>query len=64
MTTDIETILRNARNLLNELGEAVENLATTYPDVFDDIGIGERLESFRICHREATDRLQGYTAYQ
>lgn len=58
MTTDIETILCNARNQLNKLGEAVENLATTYPDVFDDTGIGERLESFRFCYREAVDRLQ------
>lgn len=58
MTTDIEIILRNARNQLNELGEAVENLATTYPDVFEDTGIGERLKSFRICHQEAVDRLR------
>lgn len=58
MTTDTEIILPNARNQLNELGEAVENLATTYPDVFDDTSIGSRLKSFRICHREAVDRLQ------
>ncbi|RUT03457.1 hypothetical protein DSM106972_050960 [Dulcicalothrix desertica PCC 7102] len=58
MTTDIETILRDARNQLNELGEAVKNLATTYPDVFDDTGLGEKLESFRLCHQETVDRLQ------
>ncbi len=28
MTIDVETILRNARSQLRELGEAVENLVT------------------------------------
>lgn len=58
MTIDVETILRNARSQLRELGEAVENLVTTYRDVFDDMGIGERLEAFRQAHREAVDRLE------
>ena len=58
MTIDVETILRNARSQLRELGEAVENLVTTYRDVFDDMGIRERLEAFRQAHREAVDRLE------
>ncbi|MBR8840391.1 MAG: dynamin family protein [Stigonema ocellatum SAG 48.90 = DSM 106950] len=58
MTIDVETILHNARSQLRELGEAVENLVTTYPDVFDDTGIRERLEAFRQAHREAVDRLE------
>lgn len=58
MTVDVETILCNTQSQLKELGEAIENLVATYPDVFDAVGIREKLDDFRQSHREAVDRLK------
>ncbi|MGL4621758.1 MAG: dynamin family protein [Chroococcidiopsis sp.] len=58
MTVDVETILCNTQSQLKKLGEAIENLVATYPDVFDAAGIREKLDDFRQSHREAVDRLK------
>ncbi len=57
MTIDVETTLRDTRDRLRKLGEAIESLVKSYPDVFDDLEIASRLEAFRQAHREAVDRL-------
>lgn len=58
MTIDVETILRNTCSQLRKLSEVIEDLVKTYPDVFSDIGIRERLEAFLQVHQEAVDRLE------
>ncbi|MDF5720354.1 MAG: dynamin family protein [Rhizonema sp. PD37] len=58
MTIDVETILRNTRSQIRELGEGVENLVATYPNVFNDISITKRLDDFCQAHREAVNRLE------
>ncbi len=57
MAREVETILQSTRDRLRELGEALENLVQSYPDVFEAPEIAAQLESFRQAHREATDRL-------
>ncbi len=58
MIIDVQTILHDSRNKLKELGEAIEELVTIYPDIFQDSGMKERLEAFLQAHCEAQYRLE------
>lgn len=57
MVIDIETTLRDTRDRLRELGEAIEDLVKSYPSAFADPEIASRFAAFRQAHREAVDRL-------
>ncbi len=57
MAIEVEATLRDTRNRLQELGEAVETLVASYPDVFDDPEIASRLEGFRQARQDAANRL-------
>lgn len=57
MAIEVEATLRDTRNRLQELGEAVETLVASYPDVFDDPEIASQLEGFRQARQDAANRL-------
>lgn len=57
MLSDAKTKLDNARNYLKELGEAIDSLETSYPDIFNAPEVRSLLDLFRQAHRVATHRL-------
>ncbi|MBD2254937.1 dynamin family protein [Nostoc parmelioides] len=57
MNTSVAIKLDNARNLLRELGDAINHLEVSYPDIFHNPEIKSQLESFRRAHEEAVARL-------
>lgn len=50
--------LNSVRELLNQLGEGVFELANTHPDVFDDPQLKKEVEDFREAYQEAKTRLE------
>ena len=56
--TSVEALLKAARKELQSLGESVERLAQSYPEVFEASDLALRLDGFRAAHQEATERLK------
>jgi len=56
--TSVEVVLNNTRETLKALGDSIENLASKYPEIFQNPDLSERLENFRAAHEEATERLK------
>lgn len=56
--TGIEDLLNSVRKTLQDLGNSVNNLASAYPDIFENPDLSVGLESFRSAHTEAAERLK------
>ncbi len=54
----IEALLNRVRKTLKDLGNSVDHLESTYPDVFENSDLALSLDNFRAAHQEATERLK------
>lgn len=54
----IEALLNRVRKTLKDLGDSVDHLESTYPDIFENSDLALSLDNFRTAHQEATERLK------